>query len=330
MSKGCWSALGQFLLLVLFATAAAQNAATPPPGQPPARSVDSAEGLHVDPKKGQGPEQVLNDRYECHDWARSQSGFDPIQPAAGMTAEETASRRDEYQRAVTACLEARGYSAHYAAPAAAAGAAAATAPAARHAALHYHPWTVHVSAGYALVQGTLKPDFRDGGTVGLGFAWSPSSSLPLKLRLDVSGSRFDATLHALEAASIAYSTNVAYGHQNVYGGDADVQLDLAHGPRGKAYFFGGFGRYRQQTVFEQVSPVYGWVCYFGWCTPGYFGVVSTVERKTSEWLRSWNAGFGIEFALQDPASFFIEARYVRIAPYNTNQGFVPIVIGLRF
>lgn len=32
------------------------------------------------PKKGQTPEQMGKDRYECHVWAVQQSGFDPTQP----------------------------------------------------------------------------------------------------------------------------------------------------------------------------------------------------------------------------------------------------------
>ena len=33
------------------------------------------------PAKGQSAKQQDQDRYECHTWARSQSGFDPTQPA---------------------------------------------------------------------------------------------------------------------------------------------------------------------------------------------------------------------------------------------------------
>jgi hypothetical protein len=34
------------------------------------------------PAKGQSAQQTDRDRYECHDWARQQSGFDPSQPTA--------------------------------------------------------------------------------------------------------------------------------------------------------------------------------------------------------------------------------------------------------
>jgi hypothetical protein len=65
----------------------------------------SATNLFVYPKSGQSAEQQANDRYECHRWARDQTGFDPTQPSAG-----SAAKRQDYVRAQTACLEGRGYS----------------------------------------------------------------------------------------------------------------------------------------------------------------------------------------------------------------------------
>jgi hypothetical protein len=75
---------------------------TPPP--------TSADDLYVYPKNGQSSAQQAADRYECHTWARSQTGFDPTEPQGGVPASETAQRRSDYRRAMTACLEARGYS----------------------------------------------------------------------------------------------------------------------------------------------------------------------------------------------------------------------------
>jgi hypothetical protein len=83
----------------------------------------TATDLFVYPKNDQNAEQQARDRYECHRWARDQSGFDPTQPAgvpaaastpaAGAVAAATVAaptRRQDYLRAQTACLEARGYS----------------------------------------------------------------------------------------------------------------------------------------------------------------------------------------------------------------------------
>ena len=57
-----------------------------------------------------GDEQQAADQYECHNWSKSQTGFDPTQPGGGVAQNDTGARRDQYQRAMTACLEARGYS----------------------------------------------------------------------------------------------------------------------------------------------------------------------------------------------------------------------------
>jgi hypothetical protein len=55
-------------------------------------------------------EQQSNDKYECHRWASSQTGFDPTQSAGGISPDQVAAKRVDYQRAMRACLEGRGYS----------------------------------------------------------------------------------------------------------------------------------------------------------------------------------------------------------------------------
>jgi hypothetical protein len=39
---------------------------------------------------------------------------------------------------------------------------------------------------------------------------------------------------------------------------------------------------------------------------------------------------GLEIAIADRASFFLEARYLRIMPNRNQTKFVPITLGLRF
>jgi len=58
------------------------------------------------PKNGQTDEQQATDRYQCHQWAVSQSGYDPTRSSAPSAA----GQQVDYQRAITACLEGRGYS----------------------------------------------------------------------------------------------------------------------------------------------------------------------------------------------------------------------------
>jgi hypothetical protein len=71
------------------------------PGPGPARGVTGApanrDGLYAYPKNGQSDEQQAQDRSECAQWAGAQTGAD-------------ASTTDDYRRAMTACLQGRGYS----------------------------------------------------------------------------------------------------------------------------------------------------------------------------------------------------------------------------
>ena len=80
------------------------------PGEPPAGPAAPSEDFFIYPKNGQTQEQQAADQYECHSWSKNQTGFDPTQQAGGVAPNETGSRREQYQRAMTACLEARGYS----------------------------------------------------------------------------------------------------------------------------------------------------------------------------------------------------------------------------
>jgi hypothetical protein len=64
--------------------------------------------LYVYPRQGQSAQQQSTDEYECHRWAATQTGFDPTSAAVGQPSGDL-SRRGDYQRARTACLEGRGY-----------------------------------------------------------------------------------------------------------------------------------------------------------------------------------------------------------------------------
>jgi hypothetical protein len=75
--------------LVRFSTVAAVTvlaacAANPPP-RPVARpapmpSPAQTADVVIYPARGQTPEQLDRDRYECHNWAVQQTGFDPSRP----------------------------------------------------------------------------------------------------------------------------------------------------------------------------------------------------------------------------------------------------------
>ncbi len=305
----------------------------------PASVQAQAEGLYINAKNGQDAKQQATDRYECHTWATGQTGFDSTRPGAGVAATEYASRRSAYQRAITACLEARGYTVSTA-PAALAPQPPPVAPPPpappRYVVpvyvppvytvpeLKYHPIQVQIDGGYSVTAGGTNRTLDDGPNAGLGLTWTPTASLPVAVRIDGSYSWFDDRRSLLNVNGGGYAS----GHEDIYGGDADLQLDLAHhSSRQKMYLFGGAGYYRESSELRSFTPVSGPGCNFYYCRP--FGY-TTVERTTSNWHDAWNAGLGWETAIADRGSFFIEARYLRIKPNDSKLEFVPITLGLRF
>jgi hypothetical protein len=82
----------------------------PAPGSAPAASGPTSDDLFIYPKNGQDQKKQDADRYECHRWAATQTGFDPSEPGGGAGNAPGGSKSADYLRAMTACLEARGYS----------------------------------------------------------------------------------------------------------------------------------------------------------------------------------------------------------------------------
>ena len=85
----------------------ADQPAPPPDAPPPSPSAPQMD-LIIYPKNGQSKEQQAADQYECHTWAKGQTGFDPTQPAGSAGGDPNVARNN-YNRAMSACLQARGY-----------------------------------------------------------------------------------------------------------------------------------------------------------------------------------------------------------------------------
>jgi hypothetical protein len=84
---------------------------TEPPGETQATpAAETADELFIYPKQGQSAEQQAEDRYQCHRWAVEQTGFDPTRAGGNVEPAQYIGKRADYQRAMKACLEARGYS----------------------------------------------------------------------------------------------------------------------------------------------------------------------------------------------------------------------------
>jgi len=65
--------------------------------------VASAGELFIYPRDNQTEEERDQDRYQCHQWARNQTGFDP------SATNQSQNMAPDYRRAMSACLEGRGY-----------------------------------------------------------------------------------------------------------------------------------------------------------------------------------------------------------------------------
>jgi hypothetical protein len=75
----------------------------------PSVSPSMAERIFIYPRNGQSEELQAKDRYECHRWGVSQTGYDPTQPTSGMQRAQLNQMRADYKRAMSACLDGRGY-----------------------------------------------------------------------------------------------------------------------------------------------------------------------------------------------------------------------------
>lgn len=87
------------------APAPAQVLPSPPLASPavaPAASIP--QSLFVYPREGQTQRQIVEDRSGCNSWAIGQTGYDPARPGVG-----NAQQTSDFQRAVKACLEGKGY-----------------------------------------------------------------------------------------------------------------------------------------------------------------------------------------------------------------------------
>jgi opacity protein-like surface antigen len=339
MVRKSWGGIG-IVVLTLSMPAVAQYMSTPPPEQraAPGQPAPAARGdnLTITAKNGQTEKQQWADRYECHKWAKDQSGFDPtLRAPSEMSGDEINSHREQYRRAFSACLEGRGYSVQYGqspppARVGAAGAVAAAEPPTSHwvrsqPELRYRPIQGQIEGGYASTVGNSDRQLDDGSTVGFGLTWFPTSALPVGLRVDGSYSSF----RARDAFLNQFGPNVYRGWDDVYGGDVDLQFDLAHASRSKFYLLGGAGWYRERATLREVIFGTGTFCDFYRCETGT-GAFRATDHETSSWRSSWNAGLGWEMAYADGASFFVEARYRQIAPSDDRVQMVPITVGLRF
>lgn len=79
----------------------------PPKGE--VSRTTPADRLFIYPRLGQSEAQQAEDQEACHGWAVGQTGYDPRQPADEAAEGANAEKRPDYARAMSACLDGRGY-----------------------------------------------------------------------------------------------------------------------------------------------------------------------------------------------------------------------------
>ena len=85
----------------------------PPPAEgsqvPPSASQGSGGQMFIYPGQGQSEKKQAMDFDECHNWAVGQTGFDPAKLPVGAPKAQTIQKNADYFRAISACLDAHGY-----------------------------------------------------------------------------------------------------------------------------------------------------------------------------------------------------------------------------
>ena len=80
--------------------------ASPPP---PQAGTETGGRMFIYPRQKQSEEKQIKDQDECHQWAVGQIGYDPSKPLSGAPDAQTIQKSQNYVRAISACLDARGY-----------------------------------------------------------------------------------------------------------------------------------------------------------------------------------------------------------------------------
>ena len=75
----------------------------------PPLAQGSGGKLFIYPRQGQSEEKKAEDFNKCHEWAVGQTGFDPSKPPGGVSNAPTIQKSGDYFRAISACLDAQGY-----------------------------------------------------------------------------------------------------------------------------------------------------------------------------------------------------------------------------
>ncbi|MGH8209113.1 MAG: hypothetical protein ACREU6_05855 [Steroidobacteraceae bacterium] len=195
---------------------------------------------------------------------------------------------------------------------------------------------VDVTAGYSDTLGNTANYLQGGYAFGVGLTLSPSWMHPFDLRFDVNYSGYNATIALINNGQQATNQPIDSGTGTILSGNASLlyHIPIAYGVR--AYGVAGVGAYYTRIELDQALPVYGGYGYgygYGYGSGygyGYgfgYGEAEVAAHGVTNF--GWNAGVGIEFALPQRRSWFIEARYEHVNS-AASISVLPIEVGFRF
>ncbi|MFL6602431.1 MAG: outer membrane beta-barrel protein [Steroidobacteraceae bacterium] len=188
----------------------------------------------------------------------------------------------------------------------------------------------HIDGGYAATTGHTADYLDNGWTVGGGFTFRPAPGSPFSLRTDLNFSQFLATNRLISLGEQQNQTRIDDGTGRIVDLNLNAVFDVPLGRSARAYVTGGVGGAWRQIELTQTVGFGGYFCdpWYGYCDVGIIaGDVLVHREETTRFM--WNAGLGVEFPLYNGQSWFIEARYNRIATGEPTE-FVPIRVGMRF
>jgi len=184
------------------------------------------------------------------------------------------------------------------------------------------PVQFFVDGGASVTEGDAASDFNNGFTFGGGVNIMPQPGVPLGLRFEVNYARSWATSGFINANEVATGTPIDEGSMQTLTGFADGVLRAPINPWVHVYALGGIGiGYRRIELTQN-----GFYCDAFFCGPGGGRDIVASSDVTRF---AWNAGAGIDFALPNGQSWFVEARYERIET-DTPTEFIPLRVGFRF
>jgi opacity protein-like surface antigen len=184
------------------------------------------------------------------------------------------------------------------------------------------PVQFFMDGGASVTQGDAAQDFNNGFTFGGGVDIMPQPGVPLGLRFELNYARSWATSGFINANEAATGMPIDDGSMQTVTGFADGVLRTPINPWVHVYALGGVGLgYRRIELTQN-----GFFCDEFFCGPGGGrGIVASSDVTKF----AWNAGAGIDFAMPNGQSWFVEARYERIET-DTPTEFIPIRVGFRF